>query len=337
MHEKSRDISAGSSLETVELRAWQLVRPKEFRLLEVSRPPATENQVEVELLRATVCGSDLHMYRGRRPHPPFPLSPGRPAHECLGRALADDPEGRFDEGDILLVRPPESDGLREMLAVPSENVYPVKPYGLEKDPDRAVLGSLVAPVLKCARLLGNIVGKSVLVIGQGPSGLIHTEIARRMGADFIVTADLLRYRLEESKRRGADAVVDASSEDVVSAAENLTNGKLFDVVIEAVGSPETIAEAPMLARPEGVVVFYGLPGEDSLLRPYRYFSKRLVMRSSEFPQREDFELALKMIGERMIDVRSMITHILEFEDVPRAYRLADEKKENVIRVVVRTA
>ncbi len=305
--------------------------------MEMPRPHAEEGQVEVELLRVTVCGSDLHIYRGRRPHPPFPLPPGRPAHECLGKALADDPQGRFDEGDVLLVRPPESDGLREMLAVPSENVYPVKPYGLEKDPDRAVLGSLVAPVLKCARLLGNVVGKSVFVIGQGPAGLIHTEIVRRMGAGFIATADLLRYRLEESRRRGADATVDASSEDLVRAAEKLTDGKLFDIVIEAVGSAETIALAPMLARPEGSVVFYGLPGEDAFLRPYMYFSKRLVMRSSEFPQREDFELALKMIGERMIDVGSMVTHILEFDEVPRAYRLADEKEENVIRVVVRAA
>ena len=310
------------------------MEPKEFKPIEIPEPKGGQNLVKVKILRITVCGSDLHVYRGRRPHPPFPLVVGKPAHECLGRAMAKDPRGRFEKGEIVVVRPPQSDGLKEFMAIPSEHLYPVKPYGLEEELDEAVLASLIAPVVRCARILGNVVGKSVFIIGQGPAGLMHTEMVRRMGARFVGAADLLEYRLEESRKRGADATVNASSDDVVEAGRELTGGDLFDIVIEAVGSAQTIEMAPMLARPEGMVVFYGLPGEDAFLRPYRYFSKRLLMRTSEFPEKRDFELALKMIAEGEIDLKSMITHVLGFGEVPRAFELADEKEERVLRVVI---
>lgn len=294
-------------------------------------PVRKAKEVLIRLDRITICGSDLHRFRGRRPCDPFPLAVGKPAHECLGRVLECDPGSGFEVGEVVLLRPPNHDGMKEQLVLRPEYLYSVQSYDLT--PDDAVMAQLLAPVIHCCKRLEHVFGKYVFVIGQGPAGLAITNLVRMMGARFIATSDLMEYRLEESRRRGADETMKASP-DLASRASDLTEGKMFDVVIEAVGSHETIALAPNLARDKGRVIFFGLPAQVARLSPVDFFSKQLRITTTEFPDETDFLQALSMISRGDIDLTSMITHRLSFERAPEGFQLADSMSDGVLRVLL---
>jgi L-idonate 5-dehydrogenase len=205
--------------------------------------------------------------------------------------------------------------------------------GLGLDPEVAVMAQLLGPVVHCCRRLGNVVGRSIFVIGQGPAGLTLTRMVRKMGAGTIVTADLVEERLDASLRFGADRALHGRS-DLLEEARDETGGELFDLVIEAVGDQETVSIAPMLAKKMGMVVFFGLPGEDTTLTPRLFFGKQLHITTSEYPQPEDFEHALGLMASGYIDMTPMVTHMLPFGNVQEGFDLADTRRDGVLRVVL---
>ena len=97
-------------------------------------------------------------------------------------------------------------------------------------------------------------GQSVLVIGAGPIGLMFVALARHLGCRVTV-AGRGKKRLEIAQRLGAAQVLNVSEQSGLVAA--IPNGSIFDVVIEAVGKPETWEAAVRLARKGGIVNFFG--------------------------------------------------------------------------------
>ena len=120
----------------------------------------------------------------------------------------------------------------------------------------------VGTVLYSCQRMGSVLGKRVVILGQGAIGLSFTHLLSRMGAAEVIAADLLDYRLEKSLQRGATRTVNPLREDLVAAVAELTGGKGADVVIEAGGTPETVNRTMDLVRLYGTVVFFGLPEDD---------------------------------------------------------------------------
>jgi len=312
------------------LIAAQMKAPMKMEMVDCPPPRKRGGFLLIRMLGVTICGSDLHVYRGRQPHQGFPLPPGKPAHECVGRVVEEGGARSPSEGELVLVRPPEGDGLKELIAVPPDRLFQAEEFrlGLEE----ALMAQLLAPVVHCCRILGGIFGQRVFLLGQGPAGLTLTNMMRRMGASRIVTTDLVPERRRESLRRGADESLPPGG-DLVAKARESNQGELFDLVIEAVGDQSTISMAPRLARSRGTVMFYGLPGQASL-NPSEYFSKQLRLLTSEGPTERDFRQAMGMIARGDIDLVSMITHRLPFQEAPRGFALAESRKEGVLRVVL---
>ncbi len=313
------------------MKAVQLLAPRRMDIVNVPEPTRARGQILVRMEHVSVCGSDLHRYRGRPPCDPFPMAPGKPAHECLGRVVRSDGAGGFREGEIVLVRPPLADGLKELVAVGPTDLHPTE--GFRLSPEEALMGQLLAPVVHCCKRLGPVRGKSVFIIGQGPAGLMLTNMMKLGGAKLIVTSDPVADRLRESLRRGASHVMEPSPGILAQAAE-LTGSRMFDIVIEAVGEDETISLAPRLAKDRGLVMFFGLPGLTAQLALREFFSKQLRITTTEFPDRSDFNRALAMISNREIEVASMITHRFPFHRAPEAFRLADERSDGILRAVL---
>ena len=306
------------------MRAARMTGPRELEMVEIPDPVRKDGELLVRLTRVTICGSDLHEFRGRTPRS-YPWTPGKPAHECLGRILECDGDSGFEEGEMVLVRPPEG-GLREMTSLEPSNLISVEHAGF--DPDLAVMAQLLGPVVHCSKRLGNLVGRSVFILGQGPAGLTLTSMVRNMGAGTIHTCDLVEARREESRFRGADRVYEGGP-DLVKRV-----GRKYDLVIEAVGDRETIAHAPGLVGLNGFIMLFGLPGEDAILRPREFFGKQLTITTTEFPDEDDFRDAIKLMSDGLVDMNRMITHRLTFDDVQSGFELADSRAEGVLRVVL---
>jgi threonine dehydrogenase-like Zn-dependent dehydrogenase len=108
-------------------------------------------------------------------------------------------------------------------------------------------------------------GATVTVMGGGIMGLLTMVLARRRGARRLVLSDPLEERRRIARRIGATTVVDPGREDLRERVLKLTDGRGADVVCEAVGKPELLAQALTLVKPTGVVQLVGVSPKDSRL------------------------------------------------------------------------
>ena len=119
---------------------------------------------------------------------------------------------------------------------------------------------------------------------------------------------------------------------------DITDGLGVDVVVDAVGSVDTLNQAITIARDQGVVVGFGLP-ETSDRIPFNwdtFFRKRLTMYAIHGSQNEvglpDFKQALDYIINGNINVEPFLTHRFPVDNVQKAFDLADSREEGVIKI-----
>jgi L-iditol 2-dehydrogenase len=99
---------------------------------------------------------------------------------------------------------------------------------------------------------------TVVVMGGGIMGLLTMALARRRGAARLVLSDPLEERRELARKLGAHVVVDPTRESLHERVMALTDGRGAEVVCEAVGKPELVAEAFAMVKPTGVLQLVGV-------------------------------------------------------------------------------
>ena len=109
------------------------------------------------------------------------------------------------------------------------------------------------------RLAGDMRGRAVAVLGAGTIGLLTLVAARRAGARHVVSTDTVAHKRELALQLGADAVVDASVEDLAHAVR-AELGESGDVVFDCVANEQTLPEAVKIALKGGTVVVVGGAG-----------------------------------------------------------------------------
>jgi threonine dehydrogenase-like Zn-dependent dehydrogenase len=109
-------------------------------------------------------------------------------------------------------------------------------------------------------------GSSVVIIGAGGLGIMHTQVAKLRGAAPIILVSRNAKRNEIALRMGAvDFVVDPTKVDAVAEVKRLTGGRGADFVIESVGSAETYEEAFKMVRPGGAIAAFGITAGDTTI------------------------------------------------------------------------
>jgi L-iditol 2-dehydrogenase len=200
--------------------------------------------------------------------------------------------------------------------------------------EEAVFVEPVNTCLKAVQKAGIGKGQTVLVVGQGPIGLLLLQLARWAGAE-VLASDAMPDRLAMSRRLGAAAALDAAS-DVAAEVRSLTEGRGADVVLlAAVGRP-AFAQAVEATRPAGKVLVFAAtaPGETvevdlGTLNPQE---KDIVFSYSSSADIQD--LAARLVFGREINVRDLVTHRFPIEESVRAVDAARKPAPGVLKVVV---
>ncbi len=183
-------------------------------------------------------------------------------------------------------------------------------------------------------------GDSVAVIGCGGVGVAAVAGARLAGAATIVAVDVDAKKLDKARELGATHTVDASSQDVVEAVRELTGGFGADVVIEAVGRPETWEQAFYARDLAGVVVLVGVPTPDMKvpdLPLIDVFGRGGALKSSWYgdclPSR-DFPMLVDLYQQGRLDLDAFVTERIGIEDVETAFETmhAGEVLRSVVMV-----
>ena len=318
--------------EPSKMRVAQIVEPFKVVVKDLPEPVRAPGEVLVRMERVALCGSDLPRFSGEgyRFRGKYPLLEGQAAHECVGRVVEG---GSFSPGEKVLVLPPKSNGLSELLSVPEGRLVPL-PEDL--DPDVSVMVQPLGTVLHALKGIGDVLGKDVAVVGQGPMGLLFTATLRRLGAKRVVGVDLLGYRLKVAREVGATDVIDVSRRDPVEAFAELGG---VDVAVEAAGSPEALKTCIEALRRGGLLVQFGVPKEPHVPFPLdRFLRKDLRMAGFHLASAgnplEPYILARDYIASGWIDPSPLITHHFNLEQVQRAYETAYRKKDGVVKAMV---
>ncbi|WPB92483.1 S-(hydroxymethyl)mycothiol dehydrogenase [Streptomyces malaysiensis] len=201
-----------------------------------------------------------------------------------------------------------------------------------------LLGCGVMAGIGAALNTGNVQrGDSVAVIGCGGVGAASVAGARLAGAAKIIAVDLDERKLEWARSLGATHTIDASSADVVEAVRELTDGNGADVVIEAVGRPETYRQAFYARDLAGTVVLVGVPTPEMKLELplLDVFGRGGALKSSWYgdclPSR-DFPMLIDLYQQGRLDLDTFVSETIGLEDIEEAF--AKMHRGEVLRSVV---
>ncbi len=210
----------------------------------------------------------------------------------------------------------------------------------ETDPAVAgLLGCGVMAGLGAAMNTGNVGrGDSVAVIGCGGVGDAAIAGARLAGATKIIAIDRDAAKLEWAKDLGATHTVNGTEvDDVVTAVQDLTDGNGVDVVVDAVGRPETYKQAFYLRDLAGTVVLVGVPTPEMTLEMplVDFFSRGGSLKSSWYgdclPER-DFPMLIDLYEQGRLPLEKFVTERVGLEDVEASFDAM--KAGQVLRSVV---
>ena len=328
------------------MKAMQVTAPRRLELVDLPLPEPGNGQVLVRLEALSICGTDMMLYRHPQPEESYPLTPGTPCHECAGTIVESRAPG-WTEGQRVIYLPALNlnggaeyavAGPPDLVAVPSESNL------VEGNPANSDLGEWLmcqpwGTVLFSLERVGPVIGKRVVVLGQGCIGLLFTATLRRMGADQIIVTDLIEHRLEVARHQGADVAINSLTEDPVMAVEEATKGQGADLVVEACGDPEALAQGIQMARMYGKLALFGLPEEKRV--PFDYFAaacKQLtlvgtVSATCEAPARP-IQTAVDLKRRGSPDLSWLVTHRLSFANAAKAYELYADRRDGVLKVVM---
>jgi threonine dehydrogenase-like Zn-dependent dehydrogenase len=209
------------------------------------------------------------------------------------------------------------------------------------DVDIITLAQQLGTVVYAAkRLPVNLQGQSCLVIGQGSAGLFWDFQLKLLGAEKIISIEPLSWRRELGLSYGVDQAIDVVGDVAVDAVKDMTDGLGADLVIEAVGSTETLSQAFHFVRDEGNVVLFGLPESEGPV-PFDYsqmFKSRAnaftVLGSQDEKNLKSYVEAVRLISSGEIDVNPIISHRVDIADIDSAFEVARERVDGAVKIGV---
>jgi len=211
--------------------------------------------------------------------------------------------------------------------------------GLLKIPDgvsfeQAVFVEPVNTCLKAVEALRLGPGETVLVIGQGPIGLMLASLARRAGARVIVS-DLYQQRLTISKAHQLSETIDASKGDMVAEVGGLTEGRGADAVMLAVGGNSLIRTAMDAVRYGGRVMLFAQTARgEATIDPAAVCVDEKTLLGSYSASVELQNESARLVFNREIDLESLISHRFPLSEAVEALHLASNPKPDSMKIVI---
>ncbi len=197
--------------------------------------------------------------------------------------------------------------------------------------------SFVEPVNTCMKGIERMAlepGETVLVIGQGPIGIILSVLAKRAGAT-VITSDLYEQRLTISRRFGLENSINASRTDAVGEVRGQTEGRGADAAIVAVGSNNLIQTAMNAVRPGGrVLLFAQTQHGEAVFDPAAVCvdEKTLVGSYSAAVDLEDE--SVRFVMGREMELEKLISHRFLLAQAVEALDLAAHPQPDSMKIVI---
>ncbi len=197
--------------------------------------------------------------------------------------------------------------------------------------------SFIEPVNTCMKGIDTLrltPGETVLVMGQGPIGIMLAVLARRRGAR-VITSDLLPPRHTISRTFGLNENIDASESDTVQVVKEQTEGRGADAVILAVAGTALIRPAMDATRPGGrVLLFAQTQHGEAAIDPAAVCVDEKSLLGSYSASVDLQEESARFVLDREMDLERLISHRFPLSEAVEALRLAAHPKPDSMKVVI---
>lgn len=327
---------------------------KEVGVLEVQDVPEPEtapDQIKVKIAYSGICGTDPEIVEGRFVPPKPPLGPNILGHEASGTIaeIGKDIKGDFKVGQKVAMNfrsscgacyyctnkmehfcermSPASGAMAEYAVYNESAVFPL-PDGLALD-----IGALLEPVSVAVHTMDIAqvkVGDAVIITGAGTIGLLLLQLAIRSGASKVLISEPVATKRKLAKELGADVVIDPTNENLEEAANKLTDGRGFNVCLEASGKVNVAKQLIYLTQPCGTIVWCAVYPADAEVGvpPFYMYQKELTIRSI-LVSPYSFPRAMHMLPK--LNLKPLIS-IYPLTDVVKAF--ADLKAGRGIKIML---
>jgi threonine 3-dehydrogenase len=326
-----------------------VIKPAPGPGLEVVQRPIPSigaDEVLVKVRAASICGTDMHIYRwdpwaAGRLKPPLIVG-----HEVCGEvvergAMVRNPElgdfvsleshvicntcayCRTGQGHICehsrLIGVDRDGGFAEYIAIAAQNAWSNPP---DLPLEIAVLQENFGNAVHTAFAF-DLRAKKVLVTGCGPVGLMTIATARAIGARAIYASDISRYRLDFALKMGADLAMHAEEDPLVESVRQATDGEGVDVLLEMSGAPSAIDQGFSLLKPGGDAALLGVaPGGFTFdWNHHIVFKGAHVLGITGRRLWQTWYQARGLVRSGAVDLSSMVTHHFQLEEFDKAFEV----------------
>jgi threonine 3-dehydrogenase len=329
---------------------------KGFELTEVEEPKIIKSDdVKIRVLRASVCGTDVHIYEWNKWAEERIKTPQIGGHEFVGEVVEVGPEVKnLKKGDLVAsethipckvcyqCRTGKMHVCKnlEILGVDRDGVfaeYTVVPEIVLWKIDKSIplkYASVMEP-------LGNAIhtatatdlrGKIVLITGAGPIGVMAIEIARISGAAAIIVSEISEYRIKMAKEMGADLVINPSKEDFQREIEKFTDGHGIDFLTEMSGNVKALNDGIKALTNGGFASILGVYNDQEIpfVMNTAVFKNITIQAITGRKMFETWHIASQLLKYKKINLEKVVTHEFELKDYEKAFDLMISGKSGKI-------
>ena len=333
-----------------------LTAPGKVEFQERKLPALAPKDVLIGVKASAICGSDLHIFKGKHPFAPLPMAIG---HELSGQVLETGRDvSKVKSGDRVTVEPVLVCGQCYFCRRGSYHLCQnisfqyrkgqggFAPYFVAQEdwvhrlPENISYeeGALIEPLSVAVHAVGRAglkPGETVAIFGAGAVGLLLLLLSKNTGASDTFVVDVQDRRLKKAKELGAIEVLNNSREDAAQAILEKTAQLGVDKSFEAVGFERTLVQSLQVLKKGGTSVLIGIFENPEVRIPVNLFIQREISLAGTQGYCWDFQTALKWVGTGKIRLGDILTHVLPLTSLQEGFDLLMDPKGNAIKVVVR--
>jgi L-iditol 2-dehydrogenase len=337
------------------MKTAYLVDTHKIEIVQMETPVIGKNEVLIQVKGAGICGSDIHAFHGTHPFRTPPMTLG---HEVAGVIVSvGEDVTRLKVGERVTVEPQKFCGqcsacgrglynlchlrktpgvgewlgtFAEYFVAPEEQVYPL-PEGM--DYEVGLLAEPLAVGVHALRLASVASGFTAAVLGTGPIGLLAAVAAQESGAAQVFCSDVNRYRLQVAQELGLQSV-QVQEEDLEEVVKQRT-GEGCDVAIVTVSSPKVVNQALKIVRRGGHVIVISVFGSEISFDMSTVQLSEINVKGSMVYNPDDFKEAMNILERRHDQLKTLVTHQVNIEEVAEAFRMLDKPEHEAIKVMIK--
>lgn len=328
--------------------------PYKIEYRDVPVPELGAGQLKLKMKKIGVCGSDIHVWHGRHPYTSYPVVQG---HEVAAEVveLGSGVQG-FSVGDIVTVQPqvvcgkcyPCTHGMyndcNELKVMGFQTTGMASEYFvvdaekclvLPKDMslDHAAMIEPLAVAVHAVRRFGDPSGKKAVVIGGGPIGNLVAQVLNALGAEKVIMTELSASRLSIAEKCGIISV-DTGKVALQDAISENFGPDGADVIFECIGNAHTVAQAIDIARKGSDVIIVGVVPDLCSINMGFVQDHELRISGTAMYRVEDYREAIELVAAGKIELSALITNHVPFTKYADAYKLVEEEKDKVMKIII---